>query len=643
MIASFRRLSKSKVGTGILVLIGAVIALSFVFADLSNFGLGGGANRGATLAKVGGTRLTEQQVSDELQRRLNMVRQQNPEATLADLAPEFEQLIASMIDQAALDEFAKDHGFVLSKRLIDAEIANIPGAKGLDGKFSEQAYAAFLAQQRLTDPEVRRLIGQEMLQQMMLQPLIASPRIPVGVATPYASMLLEARQGEVAVVPVSNFTAGLNPTDADLQQFYAANRNRYMVPEQRILRLARIGNAQVANVTATDQEIAAEYNRNRAAYAPKSVRVLSQVVTPNRAVANAVAAAAKASGNLQAAAQGKGDAAYTSLGEQTREQLNGLAGAQVAGAAFGAAKGAIVGPVQSDFGWHVIKIDDVREQAGKSLAEARAEIAPRLTEEKRKAALADLADKVQEAIEDNANFQEAAAAAGVPVAQTPLITANGTSRTDPSFKLPPELVGIVQQAFELEQDDDPELIPISGSDESVLVAPAQIVPAAPAPLASIKAQVAQAWIQQQASNRAKAAASQIAAKVGRGMPLARAVSEAGGNLPAPRSVSARRLDLTQAQAPVPPAIQMLFTLKQGQTRMVADSTGGSFGVVKLNRVVPGNASLQPALIAKVQSDFQQPTSAEYVRQFMNAVREQVGAKRDEEAIAEAKKRLFAGS
>ena len=68
-------------------------------------------------------------------------------------------------------------------------------------------------------------------------------------------MLLESREGEGAVVPIGAFRSGLKPTDADLQQYYTANRNRYMVPEQRVLRIARIGPEQVANLTASDQEI----------------------------------------------------------------------------------------------------------------------------------------------------------------------------------------------------------------------------------------------------------------------------------------------------------------------------------------------------------------------------------------------------
>ena len=123
---------------------------------------------------------------------------------------------------------------------------------------------------------------------------------PLGMATPYASMLLEEREGEAAVVPIDAFKAGLQASDAQLQQYYAANRTRYMIPEQRVLRIARIGPEQVAGVTASDQEIMAYYNANKATYAPSDTRSLSQVVVPDQATANAIAQRAKAGATTSA-------------------------------------------------------------------------------------------------------------------------------------------------------------------------------------------------------------------------------------------------------------------------------------------------------------------------------------------------------
>ena len=640
MLASFRRLSKSTVGSIVMVLFVLAILASFALADMSSVGSGNFGLGTSTLAQVGNQQVTDRDMSRAMERRLTEVRQRNPEADYAAIAGDYDAILESLIDQRSVEAFADKYGLVLSKRLIDAEIAGIPGTRGLDGKFSDQSYQQFLAQQRLTDQEVRRLINGAMMQRMLLTPVASNARVPVGVATPYASMLLEARQGEVAMVPVAPFRAGLKPTDSDLQLFYAANRGRYVIPEQRVLRIARIGPEQVAGVAATDQEIAAYYKANQATYGARDVRVISQAVVPDRNTANAIASRARGGASFAAAAAPAGlSAADISVGPQTRGEFTALAGEAVAAATFAAQSGAIVGPVQSDLGWHVVKIDSIRREGGKSLAEARSEIAARLTAEKRKEALTDLVTRVEDSISEGASYTEAAAQAKLEVTETPLITATGAARGNPSFRLPEELAPALRSGFELTQDDEPVVETLANQEGYVMVHPSRIVPAAPAPLASIRAQVAEDWTAKQASDRARAVAATINAKAGRGVPLARAVAEAGVALPPVREVGARRLDLSQMGQNVPPPIRMLFTLGAGKSQIVADPEQRGFSVVKVNRIVPGNALTQPALIGRVQNEFQEPISDEYARQFLAAVRAAMGARRNEEAIAESKKRI----
>ncbi|MBA2466746.1 MAG: peptidylprolyl isomerase [Sphingomonas sp.] len=640
MLASVRRLSKSTVGSIILALFVLAIVASFALSDMSNIGGGSLGGGGSTLAEVGNQKITDRDMSGTMERRLAQVRQDNPQADYAAIAKDFDPLLAVLIDERAVEAFAAKYGFTLSKRLVDAEIANIPGTKGLDGRFSEQAYAAFLSQQRLTDQEVRKLITGSLLQRMLLAPVASAPRVPVGVATPYASMLLEARQGEIAVVPTATFRAGLTPSDADLQRFYAGNRARYTVPEQRVLRFARIGPEQVAGIAATDAEILAFYNANQATYGAKDIRVISQAVVPERNTANGIAARARGGAAFAAAAAPAGlSAADVSLGPQTRPEFAGLAGEAVATAAFAGPAGTIVGPVQSELGWHVIKIESVQREGGKSLAAARAEIATRLSDEKRKGALADLVGRVEDAIAEGSNFSEAAALGKLTVSETPLITAGGTAPGNPAYRIAPELAPALRSGFELTQDDEPVVEALAGSSAYVLVAPARIVAAAPAPLASIRARVAEDWVSKQAADRARAVASAIAAKASRGVPLSRAVAEAGTRLPPVRQLGARRIQITQLGPNVPPAVRMLFTLGAGKSRLVADPQQRGFSIVKVNRIVPGNALSQPSFISRVQNDFQEAIAEEYSRQFLGAIRETVDVRRNEEAIAATRKRL----
>ena len=645
MLSFFRRVSKSKVGTSIMAMVLIAILAGFAVADLSNFG-SGNINLGmgsGTLAKVGDQSINERDVSDAMQRRLQDARQQRPDADYATIIGDLNPVFEALLQQKTLLAFADKYGFPVSKRLIDAEITQLPGTKGLNGQFSEQMYQQFLQQQRLGDAQVREIIAGGLLQRLLLTPVATNARVPVGMATPYASMLLEQREGEAAIVPIDAFKAGLKPTDAEVQQFYTANRARYMIPEQRILRIARIGPEQVAGASASEQEITNYYNQNRATYEPSDTRSLSQVVVQDQSAANAVAQRAKAGQALAAAAAPAGaNAAVSSLPNQSRAAYAGVAGDKAAEAVFAASSGAIVGPLKSDFGWAVVKIDSVKAGSGKSLEQARAEIATKLNADKRKSGIEDLVDKVQTALDDGSNFGEAVAAAKLPVTATPLIAANGSSRTDAAYKLPPELAPILKTGFEIAPNDPPEIISLQGDSGYAVVSPGQVVPASPAPLASIAAQVTSDWINDQATKRAEAAAKQIAAKANGNVSVAEAMKSVGVALPPSRPIQARRIQIADAQGKVPAAMKILFTVGAGKASMAANPQGGGYFVVKTTKVTPGNALMSPGLIGQVQGELSQAASQDYADQFIADMKREMKAKRNQEAIEAFRARLLTG-
>jgi len=643
MLSFFRRISNSKIGTWVVAAIGVAILAGFALADLSNFGtgqIGGLGMSSTTLAKVGDQQVTDQDMSDAMQRRLQQVRQQRPEADYSSIIGDFNDVLAALVDQSSLLAFADKYHFGLSKRLIDAEIAQIPGTKGLNGEFSEQAYQQFLQQQHLTDGGVRQIISGDLLQRLMITPIVANARVPVGMASPYASLLLEAREGEAAIVPADAFKAGLKPTDAQVQQYYTANRSRYMIPEQRALRIARIGPEQVANVTASDQEIAKYYNDNKATYGASETRSLSQVVVPDQASANGIAQRAKGGATLAAAAAPAGsNAAVTSLTDQSQQSYAGVAGNAAATAVFAAPSGAVVGPIKTAFGWAVVKVDSVKKVTGKTLDQARAEIAAKLNTDKRKGAIEDLVAKVQDSLDNGSNFTEAVGAAKLPVTTTPLITANGTSRTDSSYKLPPELAPVLKSGFAIEPNDEPEVVALTGDQGYAVVSPSQVVPSAPAPLASIHDQVAGDWINDQALQRARSAAEQIAAKAGGNVSLADAIKSAGVAIPAPRPIAARRIQISDAQGNVAPALKLLFTTGVGKSKMAANPQGGGYFIVKTDKITPGNAMISPGLIGQVQNELNQASAADYAQEFLADIKRDMKAKRNESAIQAFKARL----
>ena len=113
-------------------------------------------------------------------------------------------------------------------------------------------------------------------------------------------------------------------------------------------------------------------------------------------------------------------------------------------------------------------------------------------------------------------------------------------------------------------------------------------------------------------------------------------------LPPVRPIAARRIQIAEASGQIAPPLRMLFTLGAGKSRAVRDVGNRGFFVVKVDKIVPGNALLQPALIGQMRNELQQATSQDYAQQFIAALRAEVKVRRNEKAIQEAKQRLTSG-
>src|SRR6185369_15775432 len=119
MSSFVRRISKSKVGTVIMASVVLAILVGFALADLKNFGTGslGFGLDSSTLAKIGKQKITDRDMREAMQRRLQQVREQKPDADYPSLAGDFDPLLGQMIDQRAIITFANKYGFPISKRL----------------------------------------------------------------------------------------------------------------------------------------------------------------------------------------------------------------------------------------------------------------------------------------------------------------------------------------------------------------------------------------------------------------------------------------------------------------------------------------------------------------------------------------------
>ena len=643
MISFFRRMFSSKIGIVLSAIFVAVIAVSFGMADLSGVGGGGGFGAGgATLAEIEGEEITASEISDQVNRQLTRAREQQPELDLPTFlrGGAFEEILNQLISLKATTAFGREQGLAASKRMVDGEIASIPAFRGLDGQFDQATFERAIQAENITEKQLREDIATSLIQRQLLLPVAASAKVPQGMALQYASLLLEQREGSVGLVPSSAFTAGPAPTEAEVNAFYRQNQARYMVPERRVLRYAAFGPEQVAaRATPTDADIQAFYTANQATYGPKETRTLSQVVLPDEAAARAFAArVAGGTPFAQAAQQAGFGATDIAVGQQSKQEFANLTSAAVANAAFAAAEGATTAPTRSDFGWHVVRIDEVQTTPARPLASVRDEIASQLAGQKREQAIADMVVRIEDALGEGSSFEEVARAEGLTIQETPALTATGVQFDNPAFRAP-EIAPLLKAAFELSPEDDPLVETLVPNQRFAILAVRQVVPAA-APLAQIRDQVRQDFTQKRASDRARAVAQALVTKIGGGTAPREAFAEAGAGVAAPQQVSGRRLDIAQANTQVPPPLAMLFSMAKGRAKLLPAPNGEGWFVVHLAETTPGNAANAPGLVEATRTQFARILGEEYAGQFSRAVERSLEIERDADAIAAAKRALL---
>lgn len=642
MITILRRIFNSRIGLiGSFIFI-ALVAIAFAGSDVTNTFMGTGTGLGgATVAEVGKHDVTAEELSMRVQNQLDVQRREAPGLDMTSFvnAGGFEQTLEQIINVRALEGFAARIGLGVSKRLVDGEIASIPAFNGPDGRFDRNTFLSVLAQRKVSERQLRDDIASDLLTRQMLVPVAGAARVPMAVARPYAQLSLEARGGLVGFVPSAAMAKGNPPTEAELTAYYSKNVARYTVPERRVIRYAMFGKVMLAEkVKPTEADIAAYYNANAAQYAASETRTLTQVILQDQNAARAFEAKVTGGASFAAAATQAGLEPST-LVDQDRAKFAALSSKAAADTAFAATRGAILPPQRSGLGWHVIRVDSVTAIPARSLAAARGEIVEKLGKQKLDEALADLAARIEDSIADGATFDEVVKANGLSAIATPAITASGIDPDNPAFRPDAAFARFIEPAFQAAVEDDPVVETIVSGEQYALSDVERIIPATPRPLAAIRAQVVGEFELERASRAAKAIADAIVAKASKGVPLARAMAEAGVKLPAPEAIGGKRMDLTAGGKRVPPPLALLFSMAEKRAkRLEAPGKQGWF-VVYLDKITPGDIATQPELVAGLQREFARVTGQEYVAQFVNATKAELGVKRNAKAAATLKRQL----
>src|ERR1022692_2501420 len=334
--------------------------------------------------KVNGERVSTETLDRAWQERQAQYAQALNGATLRPAQTRMlqQQLLNEYVRETLLRQRAQASGYRASDAQVLAAYQSEPGFQ-VDGKFSALAAKTMLAQIGLT-PETYEAERRQALQISQLTGGIQlSDFLTAAQLNRIYALENEQREVRYALLPAERYAAAAKIDDAQIKAWYDAHPGDYMSPESVRLQYAQLSlDAIAGQITVKDEDLQAYYDKNKSRYSENEKRHAHHIlISIGDANAAALAKAQRVLAELKAgkdfgelARKYSGDpGSATQGGDLGWAEQSAYVGA-FAAALFKMQPGLTSDPVKTQFGYHIIKLDEIRPAHVLTLADGRARI-----------------------------------------------------------------------------------------------------------------------------------------------------------------------------------------------------------------------------------------------------------------------------
>ena len=362
-----------------------LIGVVFVFWGIYSFR----ERPGSKIAYVNGDLITGLEYDAVYRDMLDALQKQYREYWSDNLIKVFQlrqRALNSLIEKRLISQEAGRLGLGVTDEEVSDAILTYPAFQ-VNGEFDEGRYRSLLRHNRMEPSDFESGIKLELLEEKIRQLITCFfPTTDKEVLDYYTYSKEKINVGFVSLNP-EDFKEEVEVRQDEKKAYFEQNKERYRVPEKiKIAYLSMEPSDFEDKVTVTEEEISDYYELNQERFKdPEQVKARHILfkVAPNASESEEAEAKEGALAILKRARAGED---FSELAKKHSQDLSASNGGDLGyfqrgkmakpfeDLAFGLKPAELGGPVRTKFGWHIIKVDDVKEASIKTLADVRDEI-----------------------------------------------------------------------------------------------------------------------------------------------------------------------------------------------------------------------------------------------------------------------------
>jgi peptidyl-prolyl cis-trans isomerase D len=347
----------------------------------------GGAD---TVATVNGLTVTQRDFEGELRRQQDQMRRmfgRNFDPAVLERPEAKRAVLDSLVTQQLVASAAQKANLIVTDEMLVELIHSVPAFQS-EGRFSKPQYELALRSQNppMSSAQFESRLRRDMVLQQLTRAVGESAIAPRAVAERLAALETQKREISEARIGVQQFLAQASVDDGKLKAYYDANPDEFRIPERVRAEYVMLSADALARLEpATEAEIKAAYDARAAEFKVAEQRRASHILVKTKEEADKLllelkkspgrfAELAKKHSQDTGSAEKGGDLEWFSAGMMVKPFED---------AVFAMKKeGEIAGPVQSEFGFHIIRLTGIKAGKARPLEEVRKELATGIARQK---------------------------------------------------------------------------------------------------------------------------------------------------------------------------------------------------------------------------------------------------------------------